>query len=349
MHNENTDGTLGDKRARGRGTGCLLAVVIFLSLALLVTVLGLLGMAALRSASVKRPIVGRRMGADEFPDMRETWSCGSGDTKVVAVPLQGMIMLGEEQGGMFGPAVGPADVALQSIRRATHDKDVRALILRVDSGGGGITASDILFKALADFKKAKPDRVIVAVFGDVAASGAYYVSMAADYILAHPTTLTGSIGVLIQTINARELAQKIGIRDVTIKSGANKDLLNPLGEMTPEQRAMLQELVDELHQRFVSLVARGRELPEEKVRELADGRIMSAGRALEQGLVDELGYFEDAVEKTADLLGVKAVKVYRYEQQFSFSAFLRAMQDWSPVGRLLDGGPGLRLWYRWAF
>ena len=139
-----------------------------------------------------------------------------------------------------------ASAALRAIKRATHDPDVEGILLEVDSGGGGITASDILYESLQEFRDADTDRVVVAIFGDVAASGAYYISLAADHIIAHPTTITGSIGVLMQSINARQLGEKIGVHDVTIKSGKNKDILNPLQDLTEEQRALLQGIVDDL-------------------------------------------------------------------------------------------------------
>jgi len=309
-------------------------------------ILGLLALVAMR-ASFDVSVAHRHMGADEFPDLKEVWAYGSGDTKVVSIPLHGMIMLGENDGGFFS-SINSAQMALLSIHRATHDPDVRALLLRVDSGGGGITASDVLYKALLDFKASDPRRRVIAVFGDVAASGAYYVALAADHIIAHPTTITGSIGVLIQTFNAQELGQKIGIKDITVKSGKNKDILNPLGEFTEEQRAMLQELVDELHGRFVELVAEGRKLSPDSVRALADGRIYSATQALELGLVDELGYWEDGIANAARLLGVDEVKVYRYEQEFSLSAFFKSFQNFNPVQRFLRQTSQPRLMYLWT-
>jgi protease-4 len=262
------------------------------------------------------------------------------------VPLKGLILL-DGEGDWFGAAAGTAEMALRAIRRATCDDEVMALILEVDSGGGGITASDLLFDALQEFREAHEGRKVVAVFHDVAASGAYYVALAADCIVAHPTTVTGSIGVLIQSFNLKELGQKIGLKDVTIKSGSNKDILNPFTDLSPEQHAMLQEIVDELHGRFVRLVATQRQLPEEQVRALADGRIFTASTALSLGLVDELGYWQDAVAKTAELLGVDEVKIYRYEERLSLAAFLRAATHWDPASDLFLRLGRARLLYLW--
>ncbi len=332
-----------------RKRGCLWVV-----LALVVLMVIGAGLAALVAAALGRGLSGlptrsktASWGADEFPALNEVWAYGQGDSKAVIVPIQGFIGL-DESGGLFGPTRGPGQLALMAIRRATRDPEVRAIILDVDSGGGGITASDVLYQALLDFRLYQEGRVVVAIFGDVAASGAYYVSLAADHILARPTSITGSIGVLMQTLNLRELGARIGVRDVTIKSGENKDLLNPLQELSESQRVMLQGIVDDLHTRFVGLVAERRGLPEADVRRLADGRIITAAQAVEAGLVDEIGYWDDALQAAADLLEADAVKAYRYEEAFSFYSLFRAMQTWTPpladwperVGRT-------RLLYQW--
>ena len=332
-----------EKKRKGRG--CLWAAVALLSLAVIGgTLLVLVNMIFGQAVNFQSHT--HRLGEDEFPSLQEVWSEGSGDTKVVTVPLRGLIHLGEDN-DFFGSAMGSSSMALKSIRRATHDPEIKGIILDVDSGGGGITASDILFKALIDFREAGEGRQIVALFGDVAASGGYYVALAADHIMAHPTTITGSIGVLVQSINLKGLAEKIGISDVTIKSGKNKDMLNPLRDLTEDQRAMLQEIVDEQYNNFVSLVANRRELSEEAVRRLADGRIFSASKASSVGLVDQIGYRADAHRVLAGLLGVDAVAVYRYEEEFSFSTFLRSCRQWSPASAFVRRYTGTRLMYLW--
>jgi len=334
------------RRKKSR-TGCLWALIIFQGLALCIMVFAIFAISLVgKSFHGQINRIGGR-GADEYPSLKETWSYGSGNVKVVSIPIRGMILLGDDGGGFFRSISGTADMALKSIRRATSDDDVKAIILNIDSGGGGITASDVLYNALLDFKEAQDGRRVVAICGDVAASGAYYVAVAADHIILHPTTITGSIGVLMQTLNFRELGEKIGIKDVTIKSGPNKDMLNPLGEITEEQRTMMQELVDEMHARFVSLVADGRNLPEGDVRGLADGRVFTATRAMELGLADEIGYWEDAVLRTAALLDVDTVKVYRYEQEISLSALFKAYRRWDPVSSLLRDTSRTRLLYLW--
>lgn len=334
----------GKKKSR---SGCLWVAILLIALCGFAILIGILSIVGLVSSVSVPSMASTKVGADEFPVMSEIWSFGGGEAKVIRIPLTGMIMLGDDNSG-FLPTVNPAQAALLAIRRATLDEEVRGIILQIDSGGGGITASDVLHKAVRDFKESRPDRVVVAIFGDVAASGAYYIAVAADHIIAHPTTITGSIGVLIQSLNAKELGGKIGISDVTIKSGKNKDLMNPLGEMSAEQRQMMQRLVDSLHGRFVRLVAEGRDMPLNTVRGLADGRIYSADEALSHGLIDELGYWDDAVRRTAALLGEDDIKVYRYEQEFSFSSLFRAAQHWNPVQGALQNVSRPRLMYQWS-
>jgi protease-4 len=334
-----------EEKRRSR-RGCFWFALILSVLMLIVGGMLIAGVVTV-GRSFAMPARSAGVGEDEYPNLKEVWAGGEGKTKVVKIALRGLILLDVEE-GFFGPRVGSADLALRSIHRATHDADVKAIILDIDSGGGGITASDILYKALLDFKEAQTGRQVVTIMNDVAASGAYYVALASDFIVAHPTTITGSIGVLIQSFNLRELGEKIGIKDVTIKSGANKDMLNPLKDMTDEQRRMLQSVVDELHSRFVALVAESRKLPEEHVRRMADGRIFTAGTAKSAGLVDEIGYWKDAVTQTACLLNVDEVKIYRYEEPISFASLFRASEKgMNPLSQLLSRPPHARLMYLW--
>ncbi|HAS84181.1 MAG TPA: signal peptide peptidase SppA [Verrucomicrobia bacterium] len=221
-------------------------------------------------------------------------------------------------------------MALQAIRRATYDPEVRAIIMEIDSGGGGITASDILYNAMLNFRAADTTRQVITLCGDMAASGAYYIALASDHIIAHPTTVTGSIGVIIQGLNFRELAQRHGVADMTFKSGANKDLLNPLGESSAAQQAIVQNVVDDMHKRFVSLVATRRKIPETALVPLTDGRIFTASHALELELIDEIGYWEDAVNRTATLLGVPDICVYRYDESVSLMSLLQVTSRLNP-------------------
>lgn len=341
------------KKGRGCGFGCMLMLGLFVGLGVVVSVLlmGTLGAAGLSCGGGGGGIFGyansREVGEDESPDMAETWSAGDGDAKVVRIPVTGTIMLSEDEW-----YAGNANTVLRSIRRATHDPEVEGLILEVNSGGGGITDSDIIYKALLNFKAAQEGRAVVTIMGDVAASGAYYIALASDCILAHPTTLTGSIGVIMQSYNFKELAEKLGVRDVTFKSGANKDLLNPFQDVNPEQRELLQKVIASMYDRFVTLVAENRKLPKETVLPLADGRVFLADEALKNRLIDGIGYSEDAQRKIAELLETDAVIVYRYDEHvrltdlFSRSGFGLSLD----LNRFVrQGMKDARLMFRWSW
>jgi len=305
------------KKGHGCGFGCLVLIGLFVGVGLLVAVLLVCGLGGFNLLSPEGRVAGlfrhADVGEDECPYMVETWSSGHGEAKVIRIPITGMIMLSDDSSWY----AGSANTALRSIRRATHDPEVEGLILEINSGGGGITDSDIIYKAVLDFKAAQEGREVVTIMGDVAASGAYYIALASDCILAHPTTLTGSIGVIMQSYNFKELAAKVGVQDVTIKSGANKDMLNPFQDVKPEQKEMLQKVIMAMYDRFVSLVAENRKLPKEAVLPLADGRVFVADEAVKHRLIDGIGYGEDAQTKLAELLKADGVKVYRYDEQMS--------------------------------
>jgi len=346
---------MSDQESRGKSSGCRFGCLALLA-AFMVVILLLAG-AVIFTLNASGMKIGcmkafcelgsdTAQGEDEFPRLSEIWSSGQGDATVVRIPLSGVIFFGEP--GMIGDP-GSADSAIRAIRRATQDPKIVGIILEVDSGGGGITASDILYKALLDFKEAQEGRAVVALMGDVAASGAYYVSLAADVVMAHPTTLTGSIGVIMQSYNVRELARKLGVEDVTIKSGANKDLLNPFRELSAEQQAMLQRLVDSLHTRFVRLVAEARGIEEADARKLADGRVFLADEAVDLKLIDSVGYMADAEKALADLLQVEQVRVLRYEEERSIFDILRVRRGGFGMQlRNLLNESGTRLLYQWS-
>jgi protease-4 len=253
---------------------------------------------------------------DEMPKLDETWSFGSGDVKVVRIPLDGVIMRSEE-GGLFSARSDMVENILTQVRVAEHDPDMRAIILEVNSPGGGVTPSDEIYNALRKFRESRPDRRIVVFIRDLGASGAYYASMAADCIIAEPTAVIGSIGVIMQSMNFQGLSEKVGIKDVTIKSGANKDMLNPFRAVDTNQVALLQTLIDEMQSRFRGIVANARKL-DPTAPDLFDGRIFSASNALDKGLIDEIGYWNDALAHTAQLLDTGALRVVRYEPQRTF-------------------------------
>ena len=265
-------------------------------------------------------------GVDEFPQLQEVWSYGDGDVKAVRIALTGVIMREGDDGLFAAPQDRIAMIEAQ-IRAAQNDDDVKAIILEVDSPGGGITPSDELYRALMGFKESATGRVVVVFMRDLAASGGYYVAMAGDWLIAEPTTVVGSIGVIMQSLNLKGLSEKLGVRDVTIKSGANKDLLNPFNDVPPEQLALLQGMIDSMYEHFVGIVARSRSIELGELKKLADGRIFVAHEALDLKLVDQIGYWDDVLARTAAMLDVDQVKVVRYEHHTDFFEWFSSMRS----------------------
>lgn len=217
---------------------------------------------------------------------------------VAVIHVEGVIVSGGDDLFSDG-SLASAQTIIKNIEKAKNDSDVKAIILAVDSPGGGVVASDQIYHALKG--AGKP---IVVVMGDLAASGGYYVSMASDWIVANPNTLTGSIGVISEFPNAEGLLDKIGVDFVVITSGPRKDIGSPYREMTEAERAYWQKIIDETYASFVQIVADGRHMTVDEVKPLADGGVYTGRQALELGLVDQLGYQEDAITKAAELGGI---------------------------------------------
>ncbi len=260
---------------------------------------------------------GSEGGEDEYPRLTETWSCGSGDIKVARIAIDGILMRGLSGGGLLGGGEDMIESVLRQIRAATTDDEIRGIVIEMDTPGGAVTPSDEIYDALRRFRSAREGRKIVVFVRDLAASGGYYIAMAADRIVAEPTAIVGSIGVIMESVNWNILTQKIGVDATTIKAGENKDLLNPFRPVDPAHVRILQTLVDDIHKRFRSIVAEGRKLTAEKVSELADGSIYTADVAKSKGLIDEIGYWDEAVGGIARELGVDTVRVVRYDQHLS--------------------------------
>ena len=192
---------------------------------------------------------------------------------------------------------------IDEIEQYLADEGVKAIILRVDSPGGGVGPSQEIYREIMRIKS-NSTRKIVTSMGSVAASGGYYIASASDLIVANPGTITGSIGVIMQFSNLEELLKKIGVKGVVIKSGEHKDIGSPFREMTPEERKIMQEVLDNVHQQFIQAVAEGRKLDRSKVAQIADGRILTGEQAKNLGLVDELGNLQDTIDITAKMVGI---------------------------------------------
>jgi len=211
---------------------------------------------------------------------------------------------------------------IEELRRFRDNPSIKAVVLRIDSPGGGVVPSQEIHAEL--LKARKDGRLkVVASMGNLAASGGYYIAVATDKIVANPGTLTGSIGVIMELANVQGLLEKVGVQSVVIKSGRYKDLASPFRAMSAEDRALLQNVLDDVHDQFIRAVATGRALKVEQVRDLADGRIFTGRQARTAKLVDELGDLQDSIKLAARLVGIEGEpRVVEPRKRFSFRDLL---------------------------
>ncbi|MDR3559960.1 MAG: signal peptide peptidase SppA [Negativicutes bacterium] len=222
--------------------------------------------------------------------------------KIAIIYIDGVIIGGRGQSGLFTDS-GGTDAIIRQIHSAQEDASVKAVILRINSPGGSAPASQEVANEVK--KLMATGKPVVTSMADVAASGGYWIAAVTNKIYANPATMTGSIGVYIPYANWEELYNKIGIHQEKIKSGPHKDILSPERQMTTEERAIIQEMVDDLYNQFVTVVAEGRHMDPARVRQLADGRIYTGSQAKQAGLVDELGTMYDAIDGTAQMAGIQ--------------------------------------------
>jgi len=258
---------------------------------------------------------------------------GAGAERIALIYVEGMISGGRGGGSLLGGETPASSVLIcDQLYRARDDDSVKAVLLRVNSPGGAAAASDEIYRAVLAVREAgKP---VVVSMGDVAASGGYYISAAADYIFANGATLTGSIGVIFNLLNWEEAAAKIGVKDITLTAGEYKDVGSPWRGMTDDERALLTELMTEVHEQFITAVSDGREnMTEDDVRAVATGMVYTGESALEVGLVDGLGGLHAAEDKARELAAVDAgVPVEEY----------RELSFWDEIMAIRGGrGPGL--------
>ena len=243
---------------------------------------------------------------------RERYVSGEGSDKIAVLPVAGTIA--SEAPGALGAATASPETLRNQLRQANEDRRVKAVVLEVDSPGGGVVPTDQMHDSIQDFKEETGKPVVVSM-GQTAASGGYYISTAADRIFANANTLTGSLGVIFEYLNFTEAAEEYGIQQEVVKSGPFKDIGSPTREPTEEELEILQAYVDEGYDQFVQVIVEGRDLPEQIVRELADGRVYSGQQAETLGLVDELGDLERATEVSKELAGVERATVVRYQRR----------------------------------
>jgi protease-4 len=250
---------------------------------------------------------------------------------VVIISVTALFVFGKKDSSFeFGEKVGVVEIrglitdsklTIEQLKKFRKDEDIKAIVLRIDSPGGGVGPSQEIYE---EVKKTTGVKSVVVSMGTVAASGGYYVAAAADHIIANPGSVTGSIGVIMEFANVQELFRKIGLSAVVIKSGDYKDVGSPLREMTASEKELLQGFIDNVHEQFITAVAEGRAMPTEAVRAIADGRILSGEQAQKLGLLDSLGNIEDAIVMAAEMGGITGEPsvIYAEKEKFSVLEFI---------------------------
>jgi protease-4 len=260
---------------------------------------------------------------------------GKSGPKILLMDISGMIS-DEGTQPILNLGTPPPRVPLlvrirEELKKAEEDRQVRALVLRINSPGGTVTASDIIYREIMSWKE-RTRLPVVAVLMDIAASGGYYIALAADTIVAHPTSVTGSIGVIMLTVNAEGLLQKIGVAATAIKSAEHKDMGSPFRQLTAEERAIFQSVIDDLQRQFLAKVIAHRKLAPEAARALADGRVYTAEQALDHKLIDKIGYMNDVVALARKAAGVDEARVVVYHRPRQYRATYYARAEDTSVG-----------------
>ena len=272
-------------------SGCWIAGLVFIA------IIGFLIVSAIISAFSSIDLSLGDLSVKETTYQESVVEEGSSGNKILIIDVDGVISSGD---GSSESMVLRIRKQLREVRQSPH---VLGVLLKINSPGGGVTASDQIYEEVMKTKAA--GKKIVVFMDEVAASGGYYIACGADQVLATPTTITGSIGVIISSVNVTGLMDKIGVKSQVFKSGDFKDTLSMAREMREDEKRFVQDLVDESYQRFISLVSKGRGISIETLRErkLIDGRILSGVKAQELGLIDQVGYWDDAVTAVRALVG----------------------------------------------
>ena len=271
---------------------------------------------------------------------------GEGRDKILMINVEGFIA-SEDGESLLGISKQPGLIARirEELDRARSDHRVKAVVLRINSPGGGVTASDVLYHELKQFKQETGIKIVAHIM-DVGTSGAYYASLAADRITAQPTSVTGSIGVIMFHLDATGFMQKIGLQSIEISSGEHKGMGSPFRPLTPAEKAVFQDLIDTLDGRFVGVVAAERKLPLDVAKKLADGRIYTSQEALDSGLIDGIGYLDDAFIQARKLANIERASIVTYLRPGEYRANLYSMNI---INIDMNGFvvPGTRFLYVW--
>jgi protease-4 len=260
---------------------------------------------------------------------------GPAKAKVLMIDVEGVIS-STVNTSLFSREKNAVSRVYERLERATLDPQVKAVILRLDTPGGEVTASDMIYHEVLKFKE-KSKKPVIGLMMGVAASGGYYIASACDSIIAHPTTLTGSIGVLSIFPNFGDLMAKVGVKVNVIKSGEAKDSGGPFREMTGEEKKLFQAIIDEYYQDFLNAVSANRKerIPADELRKIADGRVYTAPQALKLKLIDEIGYFDDAYKRILAMAGLKSARLvaYTYYPLSKTNVYAAELGDFSPLDK----------------
>lgn len=310
--------------------------------------------------------VGVGSGARELTTSEVHAEPGAGDQRIAIIDVSGMI-LNANRPGLLSEGENPVALLDEQLNKAHHDSDVKAVILRINTPGGTVTATDVMYRQVMRFKQQSKKPVVIQQM-DIATSGGYYLSCAGDHIVAYPSTITGSIGVIIQTMSFKPALDRWGIATEALTSGKNKAAGSPLGTLTDEHRAVLQELVNDFYARFTATVRAARpEIPQDRFADVTDGRVFSGEDALALGLVDELGDLYAAHAKAKELANIKKANMVIYHRPLTYvaspyaaapmneasSASSKAAQGGTQINMLqlnlpeMPGGASVGFYYLW--
>lgn len=284
---------------------------------------------------------------DEIRPLEEKVLSGEGTNKIVLVDISGVLSSRDSSRGILGgkKRINVMVKLREELDKARKDGNVKAIVLRINSPGGTVTASDTLYHEIKQFKGDTGISVIAHVM-DIGTSGAYYAALAADSITAQPTAVTGSIGVVLFRIDATGLLEKVGVQAEQIASGKRKGMGSPFRRLSKDERNLFQGMIDSLHSRFVSTVAEERRMPLAKVRRLSDGRIFTSQEAKKAGLIDGIGYLDDALEQARKLAKVDHATVVAYSRPGEYRPNMYSLSLFTvDMGEIVD--PGMNFMYIW--
>lgn len=278
---------------------------------------------------------------------------GEGKKKILLLDISGTISEQDKSGGLLGGrSASMVSLVHETLQKAEKDDDLGALLIRINSPGGTVTASDIIHHDITEFKKRKKIPVVACIMA-TGTSGGYYIAAAADQIIAHPTAITGSIGVILMKFNVMGLMGKLGVEEQTIKSGDKKDIMSPFRRATPEEEKLAQEIINQLYARFldVAMARPGNKLSREELRILADGRVYTAGQALAARLIDKTGYLDDVITDLRKSIGDDKAKVISYYRPGSYKGSIyagaEAKDGFGDILGNLDSISGASFMYLW--